>query len=154
MSVEKLFVWSSLVTFVGVLSLISYWLFIQPSDIIYDMQYSKGPSEIVQAGSTLVIKRWYCVRDNAPTGRVQRFIQDGIIYLLPEITTHGTPGCHERTFLVELPNQLYPGDYLYKTKITYQLNPLRQVTFDLPIIPFKVENKLYRALGAPPVGRK
>jgi hypothetical protein len=142
--IETWFTTIALVTTFCMLSLGSWWFIFEPETIIYDMKDDRPLQSVIIAGQTLKISRSYCVLPGKPVGRVQRHIENGVIYLLPETTTPNHPGCGVRIFQVEIPHTLYPGTYVYKARILYQLNPIRTVTVNLPDVPFKVENPLFQ----------
>jgi len=48
-------------------------------------------------------------------------------------------GMQKRAFAVHLPEFLPSGDYIYRAVVTYDLNPLREVSYELPPVRFRVE---------------
>lgn len=92
----------------------------------------------VRAGSQLRIPRSMCIDDPTVLATVFRQMIDGVVYTLP--SSHQSPvanGCFTRVYQVPVP-KLPPGKYTYKVTNIYHMNPLRELTLQLPDVKFTI----------------
>lgn len=86
----------------------------------------------VRSGQELLFKVDYC-RYTDMQARVTREIRDGVVYVLPDIQTSLTKGCHENLTISmgELPKVIQPGKYSMHITIEFKPNRLRTITHTL-----------------------
>ena len=134
-----------------------YWLFLQDSTIMSEVDHTSnrilnapmvnGISE-VKAGSDIIVTRYYCLNQLGIEGKVNRKFTNHIIYNLPSGSTVGNQdklGCFSKLIQVSVPAGLPSDIYTYEVSISYKLNPLKEVIYNLPPIKLKVVNPVYDA---------
>lgn len=73
---------------------------------------------------------------------VSRQFIDGVVIILPPITTNLEPGRTEMYDKVSLQHAV-PGKYVFKWSATYKVNPLREITVSATTDCFEVKEKNY-----------
>ena len=106
----------------------------------------KQPYQIVNEESSLkqgdVLKYQidYCKYTNIQS-IVRRQFVDGIIYATPEITANLKKGCGLAINTITIPENLPPGTYYLTIEVTYKINPIREISYDLKTEKFVVTKK-------------
>ena len=147
---QQLYAWFFLLVCFGCMSVVTYWLFIQPSNVLSNFD---GPvivngdaSNKVIAGKTMLLDRFFCINDDKIKGTVTRTFTNHVVYNLPDTSTFtigkGT-GCREKQYVVDVPSVLPTGDYDYNVHITYEINPLKSVTFSLTPVSLHIMNPIW-----------
>jgi len=116
----------------GFICLIFYWL-LYPYNPIEFKEISLGKTEY-KAGDNLDIYIDYCKYTNLPAETTVQYI-DGIIFTQPPFVSNTPKKCGKVvTADVVIPTALVPGDYNFRQTMTYQVNPIRQVSvvFETP----------------------
>ena len=147
---QQLYAILFLIIWLGCSALAGYWLFIQPSDILSDINgpiiINSSISNKVIAGQTMTIDRSYCINNDKINGVVSRTFTNHVVYQLPDISSFsigkGT-GCKKKQYVIDIPAVLPSGDYEYRVDITYRLNPLKTVTFSLTPATLQVTNPVW-----------
>lgn len=104
----------------------------------------------IERGDIFYVHRDLCVRRNV-SGWVRRYFQSQslsavdnadykvhLIYQLAPASFFITTGCGDYHFAVPVPTYVVPGDYVYRSSIDFQLNPLRDYAFVLPDIKIRI----------------
>lgn len=96
-------------------------------------------NKTLKHGEDVQIKVSYC-RHTDTQATVTRELHDGLIYLMPEITTHTGKGCQTDRILSmgEIPNALPDGKYTMLITLQFKVNALRTITQTLATEPFTV----------------
>ena len=98
-----------------------------------------APNTVVKTGDILKFHWSYCKhRDIA--GKVQMKFIDTIQYNLREYQSKRDVGCNDPLAITSLrvPEILPPGDYTLEQIITYEINPLRTVSYKLHSNSFRI----------------
>lgn len=150
--VQHIYAWVFLLVCFGCLAIVGYWLFIQPTIVLTNINSSaivnSGISNVVIAGKSMTIDRVFCIENDRVEGYVTRTFTNHLVYQLPDVSTHnfakGT-GCREKQYIVEVPAVLPSDNYEYQVVIHYKINPLRTVTYNLTPIHVKIVNPVWDA---------
>lgn len=130
--------------------LVFYWQFIQPDDILDKTNESviinnSGTNEVI-AGKPMTVHRSFCIINNQHSGLVTRTFSNHVIYQLPDTTTltqNRSLGCYDKKYVVDVPEVLPSGDYDYNVRISYKINPIKTVHYNLTPVKLKVVNALW-----------
>lgn len=140
--------------FMGVCILVvvtgSYWLYFQPSDILNNLDHNvivnNSSSNIVEAGKPMTLTRSFCILNNKFPGEVVRTFTNHTVYQLPDTTTFTLDkglGCHDKVYVVDVPSVLPTDTYEYRVRISYRINPLKTVSYDLKPVELHVVNPMW-----------
>ena len=150
--IQHIYAWVFLLVCFGCAALISYWLFIQPSTILTDVNgpvvINNSISNTVIAGQSMIVDRSFCILNDRIKGYVTRSFTNHLVYQLPDTSTHnfgkGT-GCKEKQYVVDVPSVLPSDNYEYRVVIHYRINPIKTVTYTLTPVHIKVVNPIWDA---------
>jgi hypothetical protein len=150
---DRLFALLIVSTCILVIAFGSYWSFVQPSDILSDIGQhpvvNHGVSNKVEAGKGMIVTRAFCINQHNVPGVVTRSFNNHIVYQLPNVSTKRLSreplGCSEKDYLVDIPAALPTDDYEYRVEITYQVNPIKTVNYQLPPVKIHVINPVWDA---------
>lgn len=93
-----------------------------------------------RAGEQIYVYRVFCV-DRVAAGDVDVEIissKTNEFWFLGNRASGASKGCTPRTSVNRLPTSIPPGHYQFRATVQYNLNPLRTLTYVLPIVPFEV----------------
>jgi hypothetical protein len=155
MQLEKLYALFFFVVTTLAIAVAAYWLWLQPSDVLTnirgDVLINGSDSYEVVAGSTMTLSRYFCINTTDHNGKVSRAFINHVVYELPDTNTtvfKSSPGCQRRDYVIDVPAVLPTGEYVYKVRIEYHINPLKSRTFELTPVKLKVTNPVWdKALG-------
>jgi hypothetical protein len=113
------------------LMLFIYWL-AWPYRPVVETADPLPVSQVIYPGETFHVLRQFCVQVNEVSESIRSLTtRDGTKISLAA-TKHATPpGCHTRTYLIETPPWIPPGSYQYEATLTFEVNPLRNLTVPL-----------------------
>ncbi len=122
----------------ALLALFTFWN-LQPFKpvITIDNGISVIP-DTVSAGDTTYLVYKYCKTGAARTGRIVRYISGEVVYFLPVIESNKQPGCGNYKLPLTIPSNIKTDTYTYNVEITYDVNPIKKVTYYFKSRPFKV----------------
>lgn len=136
----------------GCATLISYWLFIQPSEILTNVNepvvINNSMSNIVTAGQPMIVTRSFCVLNDKIKGHVICSFTNHLVYQLPDTSTHDFGkgiGCTKKQYIIDIPVVLPSDNYEYRVTINYEINPIKTVTYTLTPVNIKVVNPVWDA---------
>lgn len=92
---------------------------------------------VVEAGGVLEYQR-HTTKLMDIQGTSSCVIADGIEYQLPTRQTTGKPRVDRSIQALTIPTQIQPGTYRYECRVTYRVNPFREITYDTYTEQFKV----------------
>lgn len=102
-----------------------WWIY--PYKTSVQIQPYKVINKTVKQGDLLSYEMDYCkYTDVVPT--VQRQFIDGIIYSVPADSAQLKKGCGIITNSIKIPATLPPGVYYIHATVSYQMNPIRNIT--------------------------
>lgn len=130
--------WSGLAVSAGLSLLVIFWS-LQPFRPIITLEGPIKTNSPVKMGSDLILTYRYCKNSNTQGGVVNRYIEGAGVYWLPSIPSNVAIGCKDLVVPIELPRNLAPGEYTYNAEITYEVNPIKKVTYYFKSEPFKLE---------------
>lgn len=113
----------------ALLGLLTYWL-LWPNDVltINKLPVPVTKPEDIKAGRLLVLKFDYC-KFNAAEGTVEpSLVSDRNVVLLPTYEDKTPTGCGKVDVPLILPYTIVEQKYHIHYKITYKVNPLRELT--------------------------
>jgi hypothetical protein len=118
---------------------VAYWLIYPYKPLVVN-----GDAQVLQdkvkAGDSLIYRLDFCKNMDLPVTIRRRFV-DGLVYTLPEFTTHNNKiGCKVQDILLEVPETLPDGEYFFYTEFVYKVNPIRSVIVE-------VESNSFRVIG-------
>ena len=143
---EKLYAFIFIGACITIVSVSTYWAYVQPSDILSNTNSEvvvNNGSNVVESGKPMVLNRSFCVNNNNHLGTVTRSFTNHMVYQLPDTIIHTLNkelGCQEKQYIVDVPASLLTGDYEYKVHIIYRINPLKTVSYSLTTVPLRVVN--------------
>lgn len=112
--------------------LMTFWL-LWPYRPIVEASAPVAITPVVHRGTNLEIRRSFCLSVDTPSTSARHLIShsSGARISLPTTHHYTPPGCHTKTYLVEVPEWAPPGVYTYEVTLTYEVNPLRTVSAHL-----------------------
>ena len=132
------------------IGVVGYWLFIQPADILSNLQntviVNNSTTNIVEAGKIMVLSRTFCINSNKYIGTVSRTFTNHVVYQLPDTSTQTLTrnlGCSDKQYVIEVPSVLPSGKYEYNVYVYYKINPLRTVGYKLAPVTVTVVNPVW-----------
>jgi len=137
-NLNKLFSYLLGTTILASQGLLLYWAFWPYQPLVIEHLSIVNEQPIVQGGFLeykIVINK----KMNIP-GVVSRHFLDGVVIILPPITTNLEPGRTEMYDKVSLQHAV-PGKYIFKWSATYKVNPLREITVSATTDCFEVKEK-------------
>jgi hypothetical protein len=96
--------------------------------------------DTIKAGETTYLVYDFCKAGEAHTGRVVRYISGQVVYFLPVLESNVKPGCQSYRLPLLIPSNIKSDTYTYNAEITYEVNPIKTVTYYFTSKPFKVIN--------------
>lgn len=123
-----------LVTFI-IIGLLGFWTFYPYTPIVIKNPLQTEKIEY-KAGDTLSYKLDYCKYSNTMVSISRSFI-DGVIYSMPDVSARNEKGCRVSEINISIPN-LPTGNYQLKVIYSYEVNPIRTVSFTYYSNKFKI----------------
>jgi len=127
-------------------AVIIYWQFIQPSQILSNVKGEVFVSNNIIAGGIMRVNRSFCVHNNQYIGEVYRTFSNHMVYQLPNTSTNNIDtnlGCKEKQYIVDIPSVLPSGEYEYRVHISYKINPIKSVSYNLTPVKITVKNPIW-----------
>jgi hypothetical protein len=143
---QAIFAYSTLAICTFAACFIFYWQFLQSTDILANVDQPVTIDSTVEAGSTMVLRRKICINNNQYIGEVSRSFTNHVIYQLPDTSSsylNSKLGCIEKKYIIDIPSVLPSGDYDYKVVISFKINPIKTVHFNLTTVKLKVVNSVW-----------
>lgn len=122
-----------------VLGVFVYWVFTGRDVITYDNKPFPVKPEVVKTDGYVTINANFCKTTKVEGRVVRRFVSSNTELLAPTVTENLKTGCYKNIpILVPIPAQIVPGRYHINYRITYQTNPLHNITEELNTKEFEV----------------
>lgn len=124
--------------------LVSYYIFFEPMSVAFHnaemWDVHNNPKTVFKRGEPIFMHRTVCKSKNVigVVDRELRSVTTGAIYPLDRIPSGTFSGCQDRTVAIVPPPYLPPGDYIFQSRGTYMVNPLRSYTAAGASIPFTI----------------
>lgn len=139
--IEILSVWGAMILIVSTFTLFMFWwLFPYKTVDILEQPYIVSEKIIEQGGSLEYLINACNYTDKRP--KVTKQFIDGIIYSVPEGVVVLPLGCNKTKVIVRVPKNLPPGQYYLKVFVTYEVNPIRNISTDYKTEYFTVIKKI------------
>ncbi len=149
-TLEKVYALAFIGVCVSVVTMGVYWLYIQSDIILTNLGdvavVNNSASNIVEAGKPMVLTRSFCIINNKYPGEVTRTFTNHTVFQLPDTTTFTLDrglGCHEKNYIVDVPAVLPSDKYTYRVSISYKINPLKTVYYNLAPVELEVVNSVW-----------
>lgn len=118
------------------MGLIIYWLFYPYKPVAFTSKFVEYPAEVKQ-GDYIYYSFNYCkYTDREP--QVKREFINGIIFQSADTRAKVETGCGKAIVKQKIPEELPAGTYVFRTTVTYKMNPVRSVTYSNQTNSFKV----------------
>lgn len=130
------------ILFLGVLVCI-YWQ-LYPYKIL---EFKQGNGNIlnenktVKSGDLIRLRQVQCKYLDIGATINRQFI-DTLVYQVNTVMTHRPLGCHDSVELVRVPVVLPSGSYRIRTTISYNVNPIRTVSYTIVTEQFNIINNI------------
>lgn len=132
------------------LATVAYWELAPFAPITADGTPLTIYTPVVRPGETLTYGRHWC-KNTDLDGIVSREFVDGVRYVTPVVQPHYPRGCQDTMIAIGVP-RIPPGVYRLHTSVVYQLNPLRQQTYEFWSTSFSIVARTPPLAERPPVG--
>lgn len=117
--------------------LITYWM-VYPYKVL---EFKEGNGTVltkrVRAGEYVELRQINCKYMPLVSTLNRQFI-DSILYQIPLVQANRPVGCSDKIENVPVPKTLPPGDYYINTVISFQVNPIRTVSYTVKTNMFTV----------------
>lgn len=141
--------WSVLFTAVLLLAWVfwSVWWPFEPITLDAESGSIANQDKTVERGGTLMVRMKYCKEGNLTAQMVSSIEQGASLWLLSAQQPVFTQGCHDQnvglaTIPVALPieatSAVGTGKSILRVRLTYRINPLRDVTYSFVTEPFTI----------------
>lgn len=121
------FIWGTFILAFGLIALLAYWQFCPyPTVITFKGDYAVKP--VVTQGELTSYTVNYCKIGHPPSAIVKEFV-DGLVFTVDSPQAILTEGCRSQEIPMTIPHTLPAGRYRLRNVITYQLNPIRSVSY-------------------------
>lgn len=124
----------------ALLTLFTFWSLQPFSPVITIVNGISVIPDTVVAGDTTYLVYRYCKTGSTRTGRIARYLSGEVVYFLPVIESNKRPGCENYKLPLTIPSNIKTDTYTYNAEITYDVNPIKKVTYYFKSKPFKVIN--------------
>lgn len=136
--------WIAMGLTVFLLTLLLYWS-ILPLKPILEIPGNKlnvvNKNNEVKAGENLMLQYHVCKRGNG-VANITRYLEDAQIITLSDLNSKFPAGCHDYTIPVMIPVNTPTDNYTFHAQITYQVSPIKSVTYEFHTDKFKVIGKI------------
>jgi hypothetical protein len=121
---------AAMISMILLFGLVAYWLFCDGDVLVIDDNMAIATDkEVYRAGDKLVYTFSYCKNKDIPAV-INRKLVDGFIINYISVYSDTLPGCGVFSDdSLRIPDFVGPGVYYVAGVITYELNPLRKVTY-------------------------
>ena len=119
------------------LSTIAYWLLKDYHIIDWNISKFEMQKEEYRAGEPLTFRTAFCKRGHYEAELIYH-VEDGVTYLLPRQVTKSDEGCQDFVSSTFITPNIEPGTYKITAIITYQVNPIRKVSYYMESNEFKI----------------
>ena len=121
-------IWFSLsLSFLTVATFI-FWLIFPYKILTFGSENGTFVSKTVRSGEYLEMYQDSCKYINIPSHINRQFI-DGIVYQVYPSINNRPMGCSKNIEYIKVPEPLPPGKYFVRTVISFEVNPLRTVSY-------------------------
>ena len=131
-----------LIIFAIVMMLGAFYLLLFPFKTV-DYLNSPFPvlnaNKTVEAGGQLQYQVNYCRYTESPA-QVTRFLQNNIVYNLPDSDIKSNMGCNTVVTTIEIPKEVTCGEYKIMNSVRFEVNFLRTITKNVETEIFVVTN--------------
>lgn len=87
----------------------------------------------------MIYVNWRYCKHRPLTAKMNVTLSDDIIITLPEFTRNAPLGCFEKSVLVvKIPDVVHTGIFTIEGVITYEVNPMKTVVYNLKSTQFKI----------------
>jgi hypothetical protein len=104
----------------------------------YEHRGILSPRTKFSAGSKMAIAHQVCSPRNMDVD-IKHFIVNDFVLQFDSEDVKVKQGCHLIVQNIQLPRSLHPGKYKYRSKYTYQVNPVRGAELQSPDVPFEID---------------
>ena len=90
--------------------------------------------------SDLVMVYWNFCKNRDLVSRINISMIDDIVIVIPEVKQNLPIGCYDgkSVFQIKIPQIVHAGDFVTHVSLTYEVNPMRTIIYQLESKPFKV----------------
>lgn len=122
-----------------VIGIILYWGLYPYKVVEYKVDYFEMQKNVYYTGEQLTYRTSFCKFGNY-SAITTRILKDGVSYLFPAQNSTSLEGCYDFiSSSTEVPN-VPSGTYTFEMTVTYQVNPIRSVSYTKESKPFEIIN--------------
>jgi len=115
-----------------------YWHLKEYNVINWKINYYEMQKEVYKVGEPLTFRTAFCKTGNVEAELIYQ-IEDGVVYGMPNRVSKSSEGCKDFVDASLVTPNVPSGEYRLKGIITYQVNPVRKISYTMYSNTFRIE---------------